>query len=227
MSFPVFSRAPSRRRLLAAAPALALLPVTTAEAAPPPPVVTLLGDSITAGYGLAPAQALPARLQAALDRLRVPARVRGAGVFGDTAEGGAERVDRDVASDTAVAAVLLGANDVLFSVPPARTERALRLIVRRLRARRITVVLGGGRAPFRPDPAFDAVFPRLAAAEHVALAPDLLRGVAQVPAMLQADGLHPNALGADRLAQRLAAPVAAALRARTLAEAALAWSAHA
>lgn len=218
MSFPVPRRALSRRRLLSAAPALALLPAAPAHAAPPPPpVVTLLGDSITAGYGLAPAQALPARLQAALDRLRVPARVRGAGVFGDTAEGGAERVDRDVASDTAVAVVLLGANDVLFSVPPARTERALRLIVRRLRARRITVVLGGGRNPFRPDPAFDAVFPRVAAAEHVALAPDLLRGVAQVPAMLQADGLHPNALGADRLARRLAPPVAAALRARALA----------
>jgi acyl-CoA thioesterase I len=203
----------SRRRLLAVAPAWAL-PARGFARPGPPPVVTLLGDSITAGYGLAPAQALPARLQAALDRLRVPARVRGAGVFGDTAEGGAERVDRDVASDTAVAVVLLGANDVLLSVPPARTERALRLIVRRLKARRIGVVLGGGRNPFRRDPAFDAVFARVAAAEGVPLAPDLLRGVAEVPAMLQPDGLHPNARGADRVALRLAPVVAAALRAR-------------
>ena len=204
---------PSRRRLLALAPAAALV-AGRAAAAAAPPVVTLLGDSITAGYGLRPADALPARLQAALDALRVPARVRGAGVFGDTAEGGAERVDRDVAPDTAVAVVLLGANDVLFSVPPARTERALRRIVRRLKARGVTVVLGGGRDPFRRDPAFDAVFARVAAAERVALAPDLLHGVAQVPLMLQADGLHPNAIGADLIARRLAPPVAAALRSR-------------
>ncbi len=200
-----------RRRLLAG---LAGLATTTSAATASPPLVVMLGDSITAGYGLAPAQALPARLQAALDRLRVPARVRGAGVFGDTAEGGLERVDRDVPGDTAVCVVLLGANDVLLSVPPARTERALGVIVRRLKARRIGVVVGGGRNPFRRDPAFDALFSRMAEREHVRLAPDLLQGVANTPGMVQGDGLHPNAAGADRIASRLAPLVAAALRTR-------------
>ena len=200
----------SRRRLLAA---LAIL-ATPARAAGPAPLVVLLGDSITAGYGLQPEQALPARLQAALDRLGVAARVRGAGVFGDTAEGGLERVDRDVPATTAVCVVLLGANDVLLSVPAARTERALRAIVRRLQARRIGVVVGGGRNPFRRDPDFDALFARVAADEHVRLAPDLLQGVANTPGMVQGDGLHPNARGAERIALRLAPVVAAALRAR-------------
>ena len=210
----------SRRWLIAAAgasvPARAAPAVARAAPGPagPAPVVTLLGDSITAGYGLEPARALPARLQAALDRLHLPARVRGAGVFGDTAEGGLERVDRDVAANTAVCVVALGANDLLLKVPPARTERALKAIVRRLKARGIAVVLAGGRDPFHVAPGFDAVFPRVAAAEGVVLAPDLLAGVANVASMTQADGLHPNAAGADRIARRLAPAVAAALTRR-------------
>ena len=127
----------ARRRVLGALAGALALPAAARAAPRPPPVVTILGDSITAGYGLEPALALPARLQAALDRLHAPARVRGAGVFGDTAEGGLERVDRDVAGDTAVCVVLLGANDVLLGVPPARTERALRGVVEHLTRRGI------------------------------------------------------------------------------------------
>ena len=79
---------PGRRRILATALAAIAGPAFAARQ----PVVTLLGDSITAGYGLAAAQALPAKLEAALARLGVAAKVRGAGVSGDTTAGGLARV---------------------------------------------------------------------------------------------------------------------------------------
>src|SRR5262245_54977786 len=81
-------------------------------------VVTLLGDSITAGLGLPAAQALPAQLHAALNRLGVANIVRAAGVSGDTTGGGAARVDFSVQPDTAVVVVALGGNDLLQGVDP-------------------------------------------------------------------------------------------------------------
>ncbi|HTI67284.1 MAG TPA: arylesterase [Caulobacteraceae bacterium] len=201
---------PTRRLFLAALPAIAAAPR-------PPPVVTVLGDSITAGLGLSGADALPAQLEAALKTLGVSARVRAAGVSGDTSAGGLARVDFSVQPDTAVCVVALGGNDLLQGVEPAETQDALDRIVKRLKARRIAVVLAGGRAPARSlgayGRAFDRLFPAVAAANRVAFAPDLLAGVSDRPEMKQADGLHPNAAGVRLVARRLAPVVAAALRA--------------
>jgi acyl-CoA thioesterase-1 len=183
-----------------------------------PPVVTLLGDSITAGYGLPAAAALPARLQAALTRLGVGARVRGAGVSGDTTADGLARVDFSVQADTAVCLVALGANDLLQGLDPRTTQANLEQIIRRLKARRIAVVLAGLIAPrqigtgYAHD--FDAVFPAVARETGALLYPDLLAGVARNPALNQADGVHPNATGAAIIAARLAPLIARSLRAR-------------
>lgn len=201
----------TRRLILAALTSAA---AATARAAASPPVVTVLGDSITAGLGLPAAQALPAQLEAALRAVGTNVRVRGAGVSGDTTAGGLARLDFSVQSDTAVCVVALGGNDLLQGVDPAQTRANLDRIVKRLKARRIAVVLAGGKAPGRGLGAFgrdfDAVFPSVAKANQVIFAPDLLAGVSNRPEMKQADGLHPNAAGARLMAGRLAPFVAQA-----------------
>lgn len=180
------------------------------------PVITVLGDSITAGYGLPQAAALPARLQAALARIGDPARVRAAGVSGDTSADGLARLDFSVQPDTALCIVALGGNDLLQGLDPRTTRSNLTAIVRRLKARRIKVLLAGLEAPkaigagYAKD--FDAVFSAVARAEGVELYPNLLAGVGQTPGLNQADGIHPNAKGAEIIAKRLAPIVARALK---------------
>ena len=184
--------------------------------AEPAPVVTMLGDSITAGYGLPVAAALPARLQAALARIGIPATVRGAGVSGDTSADGLARVDFSVQADTSLCVVALGGNDLLQGLDPKATRANLETIMRRLKARRIRVVLAGLTAPraigagYARD--FDAIFPAVAKAEGVALYPDLLAGVARTPTLNQRDGIHPNAAGVEIIAARLAPVVARSLK---------------
>ena len=182
------------------------------------PVVTILGDSITAGYGLEAADALPAQLQAALLRLGCPVEVRGAGVSGDTTAGGLARVDFSVQPDTSLCMVALGGNDLLQGVDPRTTRTNLDRIVRRLQSRRIRVVLCGLRAPARLNAHFardfDATFPAVAKAHGAVLYPDLLAGVSQNPGLNQRDGLHPNPRGVKLIASRLAPLIAHALTAK-------------
>ena len=188
----------------------------TLAATPAAPVVTLLGDSITAGFGLRANAALPARLQAALAKQGVAARVRGAGVSGDTTADGLARVDFSVQGDTAVCVVALGGNDLLQGLDPRVTRDNLERIVRRLKARHITVVVAGLTAPAVIGAAyardFDAVFSTVARDTGAALYPDLLAGVARSPSLNQADGIHPNPAGVDIIAARLAPLVARSLR---------------
>jgi len=206
----------SRRAAIAGLAGFA--PVLRAQAvhAASQPVVAMLGDSITAGLGLPATAALPAQLQLALAHLGVAAIVRGAGVSGDTSAGGLARLDFSVQPDTAVCVVELGANDYLQSIDPRDTAANLDQIVARLKARGIAVVLVGGTAPAHSagayGRAFDALFPKIAAARHVILAADLLAGVAGNPALRQADGLHPNGAGVQIIAARLAPYVARAIK---------------
>ncbi|TAJ72534.1 MAG: arylesterase [Phenylobacterium sp.] len=205
---------PTRRALIALPLVFAAGPALAARAK----VVTVLGDSITAGYGLPAAAALPAQLQLALRKLGVDALVRAAGVSGDTTAGGLSRVDFSVRKDTDLTVVALGANDLLQGQDPRRTRANLDGIIRKLQARRIGVVLAGIMAPveigggYARD--FNAVFPALARAHRVPLYPNLLDGVARQRALNQPDGIHPNAQGARIIAARLAPTVAKALAAR-------------
>lgn len=196
--------------LLAAGPALAA-PARTR-------IVTVLGDSITAGYGLAAKSALPYQLQLALTKLGVAAQVRAAGVSGDTTAGGLARVDFSVRKDTDLTVVALGANDLLQGQDPKRTRANLDGIVRKLKSRNIAVVLTGIAAPVEVGGGyardFNAVFPAVARTHGVPLYPNLLDGVARQPTLNQPDGIHPNARGAAIIAARLAPTVAKALAAR-------------
>src|SRR6516165_624204 len=117
---------PSRRTLIA----LPLLAVAGPALAARGKVVTLLGDSITAGLGLPAADALPAQLHQALNKLGVANIVRGAGVSGDTTGGGAARVDFSVQPDTSVVVVELGANDLLQGIDPRVTRANLDKILK-------------------------------------------------------------------------------------------------
>jgi acyl-CoA thioesterase-1 len=202
----------SRRALLALPLAVLAPPARAARAR----VVTLLGDSVTAGLGLPAAQALPVQLHLALQRLGVANVVRGAGVSGDTTAGGAARVDFSVQSDTSVAVIELGANDLLQGLEPRAMRANLEKILGRLAQRRIGVVLVGVKAPPQIGSAyareFNAVFPSLARAHRLAFYPDLLAGLAGDPQLRQSDGLHPNAAGVRRIAAGLAPVVAGALR---------------
>jgi acyl-CoA thioesterase-1 len=205
----------SRRALIAAG--FATLPVRVLAARGQ--VVTILGDSITAGFGLAQKDSLPSQLQAALAALGVTAMVRGAGVSGDTTADGASRVDFSVRPDSAVVVVALGGNDLLQGLDPRATAANLTRIVSRLKERHMGVVLAGMRAPpeigrgYAKD--FDAVFPTVARAHGAILYPDLLAGVGRDPALHQSDAIHPNARGVAIIAARLAPVVKKALAGRS------------
>jgi len=196
-------------------------PVAWAEAAPfpaastKPLVLVMLGDSLTAGYGLQPRQALPVRLEAALRAQGDDIEIRNAGVSGDTTAGGAARIDWSVGPDVDAVLVALGGNDLLRAIAPEETEKNLDSIIRQLQVHHVKILLAGMVA--LPNygaeyvDAFNAIYPRLAARYDIPLYPFLLDGVATRPDLLQADGLHPNQKGVNVIVQGLGPFIAQAL----------------
>lgn len=158
--------------------------------------VVALGDSLTAGYGVAPKDAFPARLEAALRAKGHDVVIENAGVSGETATQGLARLDWSVPEGTDAVIVALGANDMLRGLPPRVTRAAITQIVDRLRERGIKVLLAGMRAAPNLGAAyageFDPIFPEVAARAGVLLYPFFLEGVAGNAALNQKDGLHPN-----------------------------------
>jgi acyl-CoA thioesterase-1 len=168
------------------------------------PRVVFLGDSLTAGYGLQPAQAYPSLIQLRLREAGLNAEVINAGVSGDTSAGGLRRLDWALDGDVRVLVVALGGNDALRGLSVADLRSNLASIIERAQARRITVILAGMEAP--PNlgrdhtSSFRQVYRDLGARYKVALIPFLLAGVAGVPELNQGDGIHPNAAGARKVA---------------------------
>jgi acyl-CoA thioesterase I len=162
-----------------------------------------LGDSLTAGLGLAANQAFPVRLEQALRAKGIAVEISNAGVSGDTATGGLARLDWSVPEGTDAVILELGANDMLRGFDPDVTRRALAEIVRRLTERRIVVLLAGMRAAPNLGPdygrQFDAIYPDLATRNHLLLYPFFLEGIAANPKLNQGDGLHPTAAGVDAI----------------------------
>jgi acyl-CoA thioesterase-1 len=166
--------------------------------------VIFLGDSLTAGLGLAEDQAYPARVAAELAGRGTPIRAINAGVSGDTSAGGLARLDWLLGQHPDVVVLALGANDGLRGVALADTEKNLREIVRRCRAAGARVLLLGMQIPpnYGPDYAggFRALYPRIAKDMDVPLVPFLLEGVGGVAELNQADGMHPTAEGQEKVA---------------------------
>jgi acyl-CoA thioesterase-1 len=192
-----------------------LSPGFAAEAATPIKLV-VLGDSLSAGLGLPANEAFPAKLQKALKDKGLDVDMTNAGVSGDTASGGRDRLDWSVAEGTEAVIVELGANDALRGVDPAVTRGALTEIVTRLKARGIAVMLCGMLAPpnYGSDYAtkFNVIYPDLAKQFGVALYPFYLDGVAADAKLNQADGIHPTAAGVDIIVGKMLPTVEAFLR---------------
>ena len=148
--------------LMTAGPALAQAPAT----APAKPVkMVVLGDSLSAGLGLSASAAFPARLQKALGDKGIKVDMVNAGVSGDTASGGRDRLDWSIPEGTEAVILELGANDALRGTDPAVTRAALTDILTRLKARKIAVLMCGMLAPpnYGPEYAarFNAIYPEL------------------------------------------------------------------
>jgi acyl-CoA thioesterase-1 len=167
----------------------------------------VLGDSLTAGYGLPSAQAFPVRLEAALRARGIAVTVLNAGVSGDTTAGGLARLDWSLADKPTHAIVELGANDMLRGLDPAQAKRNLDQILTRLRKEKLPVLIAGMLASRNLgadyQSRFDAIYPDLAKHHNVALYPFFLDGVATDPALNQSDGIHPNARGVDIIVERI------------------------
>jgi acyl-CoA thioesterase-1 len=195
-------------RVVAAAVACALaLSAGPVVAADKPLTIVALGDSLTAGYGLANQDAFPAKLQQALAAKGIAATVSNAGVSGDTMSGGLARLDWSVPPETDAVILELGANDALRGLDPAVTRRALDAILAALARRNIPVLLCGMLAPRNLGAdyarAFDPIFPELAKSYGTALYPFFLDGVAADAKLNQRDGLHPTAAGVDVIVAKI------------------------
>ena len=187
--------------------ALALRVLTAAGAAAAPVTILALGDSLTAGLGVGPAEAFPVRLEAALQAKGHDVKVINAGVSGDTAADGAARLDWALAEPVNAVIVELGANDALRGLPVAQGEQALDRLLAALAAKKLPVLLAGMRAPPNMGPeyqaAFDGMYERLAAKHGVLLYPFFLDGVAADPKLNQGDGMHPSPAGVDVIVARI------------------------
>jgi acyl-CoA thioesterase-1 len=179
----------------------------TATPSPKPIKMVVLGDSLSAGLGLSASAAFPIRLQKALKTKGIDVDMINAGVSGDTASGGRDRLDWSVPEGTEAVILELGANDALRGIDPKVTRAALSDILTRLKARKIAVLLCGMVAPpnYGADYSaqFNAIYPDLAKAFQVPLYPFFLEGVATDPKLNQADGLHPTAEGIDRIVKNI------------------------
>lgn len=174
-------------------------------------LVLALGDSLYAGYGLAQTESFPAALERELEQRGIPARVVNAGVSGDTTAGGRARLafTLDGLERTPdLALVGLGANDALRGVDPEETRKNLDAMLAELKRRNIPVLLTGMMAPRNMGDAylrgFDRIYPDLAKKYGAGLDPFFMEGVITDRRLLLDDGMHPNAAGVRKMAQRVA-----------------------
>ena len=169
--------------------------------------IVAFGDSLTAGLGLPVEQAYPSRLQERLELAGYRARVVNAGVSGETTAGGLRRMGWSLTGDVEILILALGGNDGLRGLPVEQMRDNLASMIAAALDDGARVLLAGMEAPpnFGTDYAdsFRAAFAQLAAEYDVVFVPFLLEGVAGVAGLNQADGIHPNAAGADRVAAHI------------------------
>lgn len=176
-----------------------------------PIVIVVLGDSLTAGYGLAEDEGLVPQLQHWLIAKGTDVYLRNAGVSGDTTGAGRERLDWALEPGAEALIVELGANDLLRGRPPEEAEANLDAILAKAQARNLPVLLIGLQAPpnwgaaYKAD--FDALYPRLAAKYQTLFAPNFFAGLGDDPraalAFMQPDGVHPTGEGVQKIVAAL------------------------
>ncbi len=197
------------RKAVASAAALLLmgLLLTGPAAAAAPVRLLVLGDSLSAGYGLPHDDGFEAQLATALAAHGLNVRIVDGAVSGDTSAGGLARLDWVLAGNPDAAIVELGANDGLRGLSPAEMKANLGAMLDKLATRHIPVLLTGMYAPPNLGPDYErefrAVFDELGKRPGVIYDPFFLAGVARAPALTQPDGLHPNAEGVRRIVARI------------------------
>ena len=192
---------------LPAGAAFAQAPGIAPAKADSPIRLLVLGDSLSAGYGLAATEAFPVQLERALRAKGHNVNVINAGVSGDTSAGGRARLDWSLADKPHAAIVELGANDGLRGVEPKSTADNLGAILKALKDRGMPTLLAGMYAPPNLGAAygkeFNALYARVAKEHGAALYPFFLDGVAAEAALNQGDGIHPNAKGVAVIVERI------------------------
>ena len=194
-------------------PAPALAATASRTPAPRPddagrPKVVVLGDSLTAGLGLAQSEAYPALVEAKLRAAGYDWDVVNAGVSGDTSAAGRARADWALDQPNVRILILeLGANDGLRGLPVSEMKKNLGAIIERAQGRHAAVLLAGMEAPpnFGPDytVSFRQAYRDLAKQYNVTLLPFLLDKVAGNASLNQGDGIHPNVEGARIVADNV------------------------
>lgn len=177
-----------------------------AESAEARPTVLFIGTSLTAGYGLDPDDAYPARIQEKIDSVGLPYQVINAGVSGETSAGALRRLEWLLRQPFDVLVLETGANDMLRGTDPDSTAANIQAIIDRVRAERpdARIVLAGmmalpnlGAEYVRE---FQSIYPEIADRNDIPLVPFLLEGVAGDATLNQRDGIHPTAEGQRRIA---------------------------
>jgi acyl-CoA thioesterase-1 len=187
---------------------LMVLTLCTARAATPT-VVVILGDSLAAGYGVDPTEAFPALVQKKAESAGLAVSVVNAGVSGDTTAGGVRRLDWLLKRPVDILVIELGGNDGLRGTPVASTRTNLVTMIRKAREKypSIQVVLAGMQMPpsMGQDYAaeFGHLFESVARTEKTALIPFLLEGVGGIESLNQADQIHPNPQGHQKVAENV------------------------
>lgn len=161
--------------------------------------IVALGDSLTAGYQLAPGDGFVPQLQAYLRARGQNVRVRNGGVSGDTSAGGRARLDWVLSPSTKAVIVELGANDMLRGISPTLTRKNLEAILIELKKRNLPVLLAGMMAAPNLGPAyaraFNPIYRKLAEKYDAVYYPFFLEGIAADRSLNLADGIHPNREG--------------------------------
>ncbi len=169
-----------------------------------PKSILALGDSLTEGYGISKEQAYPARLEALLKKKNKDIQVINAGISGSTSASGESRLKWQLKSKPDILLLALGANDGLRGLPTNAMETNLEKTILLAQQNKIKVVLAGMKIPMNYGAnyrnAYEKVFENLAKKHKVILVPFLLDGVATIPELNIADGIHPNSQGHEKIA---------------------------
>ena len=222
VKFGVAMKHPKLTALFLAVVIFAAAPVRAESASPPSssavaadgraPLIAAFGDSLSAGYGLAPENGFAPALQRALAALGIRAEVQNHAVAGDTTDDALARADWMLREKPDIVILEFGANDMLRAFPPDFTRANLDAVMQKIRDSGARVILAGMLAPLNSGQqfaqAFNAVFPALAAKHQAPLYPFFLAGVALKPELNLPDGLHPNAKGVEVIAKKIAPLVA-------------------
>jgi len=171
--------------------------------------ILFFGDSLTAGYGLTPEQAFPARVDEMINKEGHKYKVVNAGLSGETSAGGLSRINWILNQKIDIFILELGANDGLRGLPLEQTRENLQGIIDKVKAKYpdVVIILAGMMVPPNMgkdySDGFQGIFPELAKKNNAALIPFLLTGVAGDPKLNQPDGIHPNVKGHEIVANNV------------------------